>query len=163
MNGFSEPDFIACFETTIYLLYCYIRILLLEIMEWWKRSPEKYIYPGHTLNNPKSENELLEFERHKFGIAALKLVARINQKENEIENLVETMQELNSQNWDLLYDYNTANYELCPTTKSKLKLQKVPNRIRLMLDLGVQEMPDQHIININFRITQRILKINRLN
>ena len=140
MNAVSDPDVNACFKTTMSLLFCCIRILLLEIVRWSKKSPKKFIYNGDFRDIPRSENELLDLQEIKFKLAFDKLMERCERKYNEINHLVKTTREFNTQDWDLLYEFNTSNYELCPTTKSNRKLQQMAKRIRLMLEEGMKRM-----------------------
>ena len=152
MNAVSDPDVNACFKTTMSLLFCCIRILLLEIVRWSKKSPKKFIYNGDFRDIPRSENELLDLQEIKFKLAFDKLMERCERKYNEINHLVKTTREFNTQDWDLLYEFNTSNYELCPTTKSKRKLQQVANQIRLMLLEGVHRMLEYQFIKLIDRV-----------
>ena len=148
MNAVSDPDVNACFKTTMSLLFCYIRIILLEIVRWSRQSPKKFIYKGDSRDIPRSEIDLLNIEEIKFKLAFGKLMERCERKYKEANHLVKTTQEFNTQDWDLLYEFNTSNYELCPTTKSKRKLQQVAKRIRLMLVEGVHRMLECQFIKL---------------
>ena len=133
MNTFSTIDVAASLETIIYLLICYIRILLTKTIRWYKMLSERRLKLEETLNSPMSENELLRLEEKKCKIAFDNLVERVERKQDEIQNVIEKMTEINTINSDLLCEFNTSDMESMRKYR-RLKLVRIQFKLEMVND-----------------------------
>ena len=135
MNSDSTIDVVASLETMIYLIICYIRILLVKFIRCYafKILSVKRLKPEEILNNPMSENELLRLQENKYKDSFDKLVERFERKENEIQNLIEKMNELNANNSDLLCEFNTSDMESLRKYR-RLRLVKIQFKLEMVSD-----------------------------
>ena len=135
MNSDSTIDVVASLETMIYLIICYIRILLVKFIRCYafKILSVKRLKPEEILNNPMTENELLRLQENKYKDSFDKLVERFERKENEIQNLIEKMNELNANNSDLLCEFNTSDMESLRKYR-RLRLVKIQFKLEMVND-----------------------------
>ena len=142
MNTFSTIDFLVSLEAMICLLICYIRIQVTKTIRWYKILSERRLKLEETLNSPMSENELLRLEEKKCKVAFDNLVERVERKQDEIQNVIEEMTEINTNNSDLLCEFNTSDMESMRKYR-RLKLVRIQFKLEMVND------------NFYFRLTQR--------
>jgi len=126
-------DVAASLEAMICLLICYIRILLVKTIRWYKMLSEKRIKLEEILNYPMSEIKLLELEENKCKDAFANLMERIQRKQDEIQNLIEKMTELNTNNSDLICEYNTTDMESMRKYR-RLRLVRIQFQLEMVND-----------------------------
>ena len=130
---FPTIDVAASLETMIRLLICYIRILLAKTIRWCKMLSEEHLKLEETLNSPMSENELLRLEEKKCKVAFDNLVERVERKQDEIQNFIEEMSEINTNNSDLLCEFNTLDMESMRKYR-RLKLVRIQFKLEIIND-----------------------------
>jgi len=94
---------------------------------------EKRIKLEEILNYPMSEIKLLELEENKCKDAFANLMERIQRKQDEIQNLIEKMTELNTNNSDLICEYNTTDMESMRKYR-RLRLVRIQFQLEMVND-----------------------------
>ena len=94
-----------CMETMIYFLLCFIRILLLRIVEGSKIYQEHKVKLEEDIDNQsimikslESENKLLKLKESKFKLALDNLLERSEKQRKEIHDLKAAIDELEETN-----------------------------------------------------------------
>ena len=101
----SVSEAMNCMETMIYFLLCFIRILLLRIVEGSKIYQEHKVKLEEDIDNQsimikslESENKLLKVKESKFKLALDNLLERSEKQRKEIHDLKAAIDELEETN-----------------------------------------------------------------
>ena len=101
----SVSEAMNCMETTIYFLLCFIRILLVRIVEGSKlyrervnKLEEVIENQSTTMKSLEAENKLLKLKESKFKLALDNLLERSEKQRKEINDLKTTIDELEETN-----------------------------------------------------------------
>ena len=101
----SVSEAMDCMETMIYFLLCFIRILLVRIIEGSKIYQEHKVKLEEDIDNQsttikslESENKLLKLKESKFKLALDNLLERSEKQRNEIHDLKAAIDELEETN-----------------------------------------------------------------
>jgi len=101
----SVSEAMNCMETMIYFLLCFIRILLVRIIEGSKIYQEHKVKLEEDIDNQsttikslESENKLLKLKESKFKLALDNLLERSEKQRNEIHDLKAAIDELEETN-----------------------------------------------------------------
>ena len=101
----SVSEAMNCMETMIYFLLCFIRILLLRIVEGSKIYQEHKVKLEEDIDNQsimikslESENKLLKLKESKFKLALDNLLERSEKQRKEIHDLKAAIDELEETN-----------------------------------------------------------------
>ena len=132
MNTFC-CDVAVSLEAMICLLICYIRIQVTKTIRWYKILSERRLKLEETLNSPMSENEPLRLEEKKCKVAFDNLVERVERKQDEIQILIEKMTEINTNNSDLLCEFNRSDMESMRKYR-RLKLVSIQFKLEMVND-----------------------------
>ena len=94
-------------ESIIYFLFCFIRVLLVKIVESSKLYRERITSMEQTIDEQsdliaslESENKMLKFKESKFKLALDNLLERSENQRKEIQNLKNIVGELEENNYD---------------------------------------------------------------
>lgn len=101
----SVSEAMNCMETMIYFLLCFIRILLVRIVEGSKiyreqetKMEEVIENQSATMKDLEAENKLLKLKESKFKLALNNLLERSEKQRKEINDLKATIDELEETN-----------------------------------------------------------------
>lgn len=101
----SVSEAMNCMETMIYFLLCFIRILLVRIVEGSKIYQEHKVKLEEDIDNQstmikslESENKLLKLKESKFKLALDNLLERSENQRKEIHDLKAAIDELEETN-----------------------------------------------------------------
>ena len=101
----SVSEAMNCMETMIYFLLCFIRILLVRIVEGSKIYQEHKVKLEEDIDNQstmlkslESENKLLKLKESKFKLALDNLLERSEKQRKEIHDLKTRIDELEETN-----------------------------------------------------------------
>ena len=101
----SVSEAMNCMETMIYFLLCFIRILLVRIVEGSKIYQEHKVKLEEDIDNQsimikslESENKLLKVKESKFKLALDNLLERSEKQRKEIHDLKAAIDELEETN-----------------------------------------------------------------
>ena len=101
----SVSEAMNCMETMIYFLLCFIRILLVRIIEGSKIYQEHKVKLEEDIDNQsttikslESENKLLKLKESKFKLALDNLLERSDKQRKEIHDLKAAIDELEETN-----------------------------------------------------------------
>lgn len=101
----SVSEAMNCMETMIYFLLCFIRILLVRIIEGSKIYQEHKVKLEEDIDNQsttikslESENKLLKLKESKFKLALDNLLERSEKQRKEIHDLKAAIDELEETN-----------------------------------------------------------------
>ena len=101
----SVSEAMNCMETMIYFLLCFIRILLVRIVEGSKIYQEHKVKLEEDIDNQsimikslESENKLLKLKESKFKLALDNLLERSEKQRKEIHDLKAAIDELEETN-----------------------------------------------------------------
>ena len=101
----SVSEAMNCMETMIYFLLCFIRILLVRIIEGSKIYQEHKVKLEEDIDNQsttikslESENKLLKLKESKFKLALDNLLERSEKQRKEIHDLKAVIDELEETN-----------------------------------------------------------------
>ena len=101
----SVSEAMNCMETMIYFLLCFIRILLVRIVEGSKIYQEHKVKLEEDIENQstmikslESENKLLKLKESKFKLALDNLLERSEKQRKEIHDLKAAIDELEETN-----------------------------------------------------------------
>ena len=105
MNTLNVSEAMNCMETMIHFLLCFIRILLVRIVEGSKVYREHVAGLEENIDNQstvikslEAENKLLKLKESKFKLALDNLLERSEKQRTEIQELKTTIDELEESN-----------------------------------------------------------------
>ena len=135
MNTLNVSEAMNCMETMIHFLLCFIRILLVRIVEGSKVYREHVAGLEKNIDNQstvikslEAENKLLKLKESKFKLALDNLLERSEKQRKEIQELKTTIGELEETN--SYSELHIANLK----AESKRKGRKLI-RLQMKLDL----------------------------